>query len=111
MRVAQAWIKKHEAELNAPGVIERIDRKHRKAISIKQIIDRCLDEYEKARPLGKTARFNCIPKRADHLWLDGFCGALTDFHAVAGFIEEDEKHRIEYCNFDIQLDQRGQAID
>lgn len=52
-QVAQAWIKKREAELTAPGAIERINRK---TVSIKQMIDRYLDEYEKVRPLGKTKR-------------------------------------------------------
>ncbi|AVB14266.1 MULTISPECIES: tyrosine-type recombinase/integrase [Pseudomonas syringae group] len=52
-QVAQAWMKRREAELAVPGAIERISRQ---SFSIKQMIDRYLDEYEKIRPLGKTKR-------------------------------------------------------
>ncbi|WP_122524654.1 site-specific integrase [Pseudomonas viridiflava] len=52
-QVAQAWIKRRESELAVPGAIERINRK---SVSVKQMIDRYLDEYEKVRPLGKTKR-------------------------------------------------------
>lgn len=51
--VAQAWMKRREAELAVPGAIERMNRK---TVSVKQMIDRYLDEYEKVRPLGKTKR-------------------------------------------------------
>jgi len=52
-QVAQAWIKRRETELAVPGAIERANRK---GVSIKQMIDQYLDEYEKIRPLGKTKR-------------------------------------------------------
>lgn len=52
-QVAQAWMKRREAELAVPGAIERMNRK---TVSVKQMIDRYLDEYEKVRPLGKTKR-------------------------------------------------------
>ncbi|MNL52847.1 hypothetical protein D3C87_1760520 [compost metagenome] len=32
-------------------------------------------------------------------------------YSVAGLVEENEKHRVEYCDFNIQLDQRSQAVD
>ncbi|WP_411386955.1 site-specific integrase [Pseudomonas sp. MPB03] len=52
-QVAQAWIKRRETELAAPGAIERANRK---GVTIKKMIDQYLDEYEKVRPLGKTKR-------------------------------------------------------
>ncbi|SDB18604.1 Phage integrase family protein [Pseudomonas sp. NFACC23-1] len=52
-QVAQAWIKRRETELAAPGAIERANRK---GVTIKKMIDQYLDEYEKIRPLGKTKR-------------------------------------------------------
>ncbi|UVM74360.1 site-specific integrase [Pseudomonas alvandae] len=52
-QMAQAWIKRRETELAAPGAIERANRK---GVTIKKIIDQYLDEYEKIRPLGKTKR-------------------------------------------------------
>lgn len=50
---AQAWIRKREAELYEPGAIEKANRK---GVTVKQMIDQYLVEYEKLRPLGKTKR-------------------------------------------------------
>lgn len=50
---AQAWIRKREAELYEPGAIEKAKRK---GVTVKQMIDQYLAEYEKLRPLGKTKR-------------------------------------------------------
>ncbi|MEZ2724093.1 tyrosine-type recombinase/integrase [Pseudomonas putida] len=50
---AQAWIRKREAELYEPGAVEKANRK---GVTVKQMIDRYLVEYEKLRPLGKTKR-------------------------------------------------------
>ena len=36
---------------------------------------------------------------------------VQNFHLAADAIEEDEQHGVEHSNLDIQLDQRGQAID
>ncbi|MGY2170587.1 tyrosine-type recombinase/integrase [Pseudomonas gingeri] len=52
-QMAQAWIKRRETELAVPGAIERANRK---GVSIKQMIDQYLNQYEKIRPLGKTKR-------------------------------------------------------
>lgn len=52
-QTAQAWIKRRETELAEPGAIERVNRK---GVTVKEIIERYLDEYEKIRPLGKTKR-------------------------------------------------------
>lgn len=50
---AQAWIRKREAELYEPGAIEKANRK---GVTVKEMIERYLQEYEKLRPLGKTKR-------------------------------------------------------
>lgn len=50
-QAAQAWVRKRESELDQPGAIERANRK---GATIKEMIDRYLDEMEKVRPLGKT---------------------------------------------------------
>lgn len=50
---AQAWIRKREVELYEPGAIEKANRK---GVTVKQMIDQYLVEYEKLRPLGKTKR-------------------------------------------------------
>lgn len=50
-QAAQAWVRKRETELDQPGAIERANRK---GATIKEMIDRYLDEMEKVRPLGKT---------------------------------------------------------
>lgn len=52
-QIAQAWLKRRETELAEPGAIERANRK---GVTVKEIIERYLDEYEKIRPLGKTKR-------------------------------------------------------
>lgn len=36
---------------------------------------------------------------------------ISNLHAVAGFVEEDEKHRVEYGHFYVELDQRRKAVD
>lgn len=66
---AQAWIKKREAELNVPGAIEK---ESREGVTVKAMIDRYLDQYEKLRPLGKTKRATLNAIKAT--WL----GDLTD---------------------------------
>lgn len=50
---AQAWIRKREAELYEPGAVAKANRK---GVTVKQMIDKYLVEYEKLRPLGKTKR-------------------------------------------------------
>ncbi|QIH09294.1 MULTISPECIES: tyrosine-type recombinase/integrase [unclassified Pseudomonas] len=50
---AQAWLKKREVELKEPGALERANRA---GVSIKEMIERYLVQYEKLRPLGKTKR-------------------------------------------------------
>lgn len=50
---AQAWIRKLEAELHEPGAI---DKANRGGVTVKHMVDRYLDQYEKLRPLDKTKR-------------------------------------------------------
>lgn len=50
---AQNWLKKRETELSAPGAI---DKANKQGATVKAMITRYLDEYEKLRPLGKTKR-------------------------------------------------------
>ena len=50
---AQAWIKRVETEMSAPGAIEKANRS---GVTVKEMIERYLLEYEKLRPLGKTKR-------------------------------------------------------
>ncbi|HEN8798286.1 TPA: site-specific integrase [Pseudomonas putida] len=50
---AQAWIRKREAELHEPGAIEKANRS---GVTVKHMIEKYLDQYEKLRPLGKTKR-------------------------------------------------------
>ncbi len=50
---ANAWLKKRETELAEPGAL---DRALRKGVSVREMIERYLDEYERVRPLGKTKR-------------------------------------------------------
>lgn len=66
---AQAWLKKRESELADPGAIEKANRKGH---TVKDMIDRYLDEYEKLRPLGKTKRATL--KAIGESWL----GKLAD---------------------------------
>ncbi|MBS7440647.1 site-specific integrase [Pseudomonas syringae] len=68
-QVAQAWMKRREAELAVPGAIDRLNRK---SVSVKQMIDQYLDEYEKVRPLGKTKRATLVA--ISNSWL----GAIAD---------------------------------
>ncbi|WP_426247326.1 site-specific integrase [Pseudomonas sp. TWR3-1-1] len=66
---AQAWIKRVETEMSVPGAIERANRS---GVTVKEMIDRYLLEYEKLRPLGKTKRATL--KAIGETWL----GKLQD---------------------------------
>lgn len=61
---AQAWIKRRETELAAPGAIAKANRK---GVTVREMIDRYLNEYEKIRPLGKTKRATL--KAISETWL------------------------------------------
>ena len=66
---AQAWIKRVETEMSAPGAIEKANRS---GVTVKEMIERYLLEYEKLRPLGKTKRATL--KAISETWL----GKLED---------------------------------
>ena len=66
---AQAWIKGVETEMSVPGAIEKANRS---GVTVKEMIDRYLLEYEKLRPLGKTKRATL--KAIGETWL----GKLED---------------------------------
>lgn len=57
-QAAQAWVRKLEVELDQPGGIERANRIR---ATVKELIERCLLEYERLRPLGKTKRTRLSP--------------------------------------------------
>jgi integrase len=77
-QIAQAWLKRRETELAAPGAIERANRK---GATIKEMIDRYLEEYETLRPLGKTKRATL--KAIGETWLgDLMDAALTSQNLV-----------------------------
>lgn len=66
---AQAWMKRRETELAAPGALERATRK---AVTLKEIIEQYLEEYEAIRPLGKTKRATL------HALAETWLGGLSD---------------------------------
>lgn len=68
-QVVQAWMKRHGAELALPGATNRLNRK---SVTVKQMIDQYLDEYEKVRPLGKAKRATLVA--ISNSWL----GAIAD---------------------------------
>ena len=64
-----AWIIRVETEMSVPGAIEKANRS---GVTVKEMIDRYLLEYEKLRPLGKTKRATL--KAIGETWL----GRLED---------------------------------
>jgi len=80
---AQNWLKRRETEMGAPGAI---DKANRKGVSVKDMIDKYLLEYEKLRPLGKTKRATL--KAIGETWL----GKLTDTELTSQKI-------VEFANF------------
>lgn len=85
---AQAWIKKRETELAEPGAIAKAKRS---GATVKEMIEKYLEEYEKIRPLGKTKRATL--KAISETWL----GGLKD-------IEVTSQALVEYGNRRMQED-------
>jgi len=83
---AQAWIRKREAELHEPGAIEKANRS---GVTVKHMVERYLDQYEKLRPLGKTKRatLNAIKET----WL----GDVTDTDLTSQKLVEYAMWRME----------------
>lgn len=84
--IAQAWIKKRESELAAPGAIEKANRR---GVSVKEMIELYLEEYEKLRPLGKTKRATL--KAIGETWL----GKVEDKDITSQILVEYAMHRME----------------
>ena len=85
---AQAWIKRRETELAEPGAIAKANRK---GVTVKKMIERYLDEYEKIRPLGKTKRATLMA--ISQTWL----GDLEDSQITS-------QQLVEYGNYRMQED-------
>ncbi|MFV1941099.1 tyrosine-type recombinase/integrase [Pseudomonas luteola] len=85
---AQAWLKKRETEMAEPGAIAKANRK---GVTVREMIVRYLDEYEKIRPLGKTKRATL--KAIGDTWL----GDLED-------TEVTSQRLVEYANERMQKD-------
>ena len=85
---AQAWIKKRETEMAEPGAIAKANRH---GVTVKEMIDRYLEEYEKIRPLGKTKRATL--KAIGETWL----GKLEDKDITSQTL-------VEYANGRMQKD-------
>jgi integrase len=82
---AQSWIKRVETEMAIPGAIEKAKRV---GITVKEMIDRYLVEYEKLRPLGKTKRATL--KAIGQTWL----GELADKHVTSQTLVEYANDRM-----------------
>ena len=52
-QAAGAWLKKREGELAQPGAL---DKAVRNGVTVREMILRYLEEFERVRPLGKTKR-------------------------------------------------------
>ncbi|MBV7490619.1 Tyrosine recombinase XerC [compost metagenome] len=85
---AQAWIKRRETEMAEPGAIAKANRK---GVTVKEMIERYLGEYEKLRPLGKTKRATL--KAISETWL----GKLEDKDITS-------QKLVEYANDRMQSD-------
>lgn len=83
---AQAWIKRRETELAEPGAIAKANRK---GVTVKEMIERYLDEYEKIRPLGKTKRATL--KAISETWL----GELEDTQITSQQLVEYGNRRMQ----------------
>jgi hypothetical protein len=62
--MVQAWLKRRETEMAEPGAITKANRK---GVTVKEMIKRYFDEYEKLRPLGKTK--SATLKAISEIWL------------------------------------------
>ncbi|CAD5379520.1 Shufflon-specific DNA recombinase [Pseudomonas sp. OF001] len=85
-QTAQAWIKRRETELSEPGALERANRK---GATVKEMIDRYLDEYERIRPLGKTKRATL--KAIGETWL----GEVLDQNITSQILVDYARWRLE----------------
>lgn len=63
-KAAEAWAKRRESELAAPGAIER---ETRIGVTLREMIERYLAEHDKTRPFGKTKETTLRRLAAGHL--------------------------------------------
>jgi integrase len=63
-KAAEAWAKRRESELAAPGAIER---ETRVGVTLREMIERYLAEHDKTRPFGKTKETTLRRLAAGHL--------------------------------------------
>lgn len=63
-KAAEAWAKRRESELAEPGAIER---ESRTGVTLREIVERYLDEHDKTRPFGKTKEATLRRIAASHL--------------------------------------------
>ncbi len=80
-QTAQAWLKRRETELAEPGAIERANRK---GVTVKDMVTRYLDEYERLRPLGKTKRATL--KAISETWLGEVVDSALTSQTLVDFV-------------------------
>lgn len=83
---AQAWLRRRETELEQPVAIADANRTN---VTVMEMIDRYLLEYEKIRPLGKTKRATLTA--ISLTWL----GALQDKDLTSQRIVEFASERMQ----------------
>lgn len=83
---AQAWIKRRETELAEPGAIEKANRK---GVTVKEMIDQYLEEYERIRPLGRTKRATLLA--ISETWL----GDVLDSQVTSQVLVEYANRRMQ----------------
>jgi len=66
-----------------------------------------LDAEDNRLVRGIGRRFEALGLQAFEPKAEAVALPVQDLHAVAGFVEKDEKHRIEHGHFYIQFDQCG----
>lgn len=80
-QTAQAWLKRRETELAEPGAIERANRK---GVTVKDIVDRYLEEYARSRPLGKTKQATL--KAISESWLGEVADSALTSQVLVDFV-------------------------
>lgn len=63
-KAAEAWARRRESELAEPGAIER---EARIGVTLREMVERYLDEHDKTRPFGKTKEATLRRIAASHL--------------------------------------------
>lgn len=90
---AQSWIRKREAELHEPGAIEKANRS---GVTVKHMVEKYLDQYEKLRPLGKTKRATLLAIK------DTWLGEVVDSELTSQKLVEYALWRMEKSGIQAQ---------